>query len=252
MGSKLSTAVFAVTVVGLAAMATTATACYCGAGRYAVCCRACCAPVAQQCHTVMRTCQQVIYEQKQYTCYRTCYEPVWEQKPITAVRYESETRYRQCVETVCKPVFETAERDVCYTVCRPVTYQQTVKVCGGHWETREVACSVPQPCDPCAPAAKSVQHCRVWVPEMIDKQVECVRYVTETRTTKVPYTVCRLVTEQRVHQVPYVVCKAVPYQTTVPCLRYVAKQVPYTVTRCEPRTICTQVPVQVCCPAACD
>ncbi len=252
MRRKLWEMSFAVAVVWLAAMASTATACYCGVGRYAVCCHACCAPVAQQCYTVMKTCQQVIYEQKQYTCYRTCYEPVWEPKPVTAVRYESETKYRQCVETICKPVFETAEREVCYPVCKAVTYLRTVKVCGGHWETREVACCVPQPCDPCAPAVKSVQQCRVWVPEMIDKQVECVRYVTETRTRKVPYTVCRLVTEQRVHQVPYVVCKAVPYQTTVSCVRYVAKQVPYTVTRCEPRTISTQVPVQVCCPAACD
>ena len=56
-----------------------------GAARNA-CCRTCCAPVAQQCCTVMKTCQQVVYQQKQYTCYRTCYEPVWEQKTVTAVR----------------------------------------------------------------------------------------------------------------------------------------------------------------------
>ena len=156
MESKLFRTVFAVAMLWLAAVASPATACYCGAGRYAACCRACCcAPVAQQCCTVMKTCQQVVYEQKQYTCYRTCYEPVWEQKPVTAVRYESETRYRQCVETVCKPVFETAEREVCYTVCRPVSYLQTVKVCGGHWETAKWRAACRSPVIPCAPAAKS-------------------------------------------------------------------------------------------------
>jgi len=241
----------AMAVVLLSGMVGTVEACYCGAARYAVCCRTCREPAPQQCCTVMKTCQQVVYQQKQVTCYRTCYEPVWEQKTVTAVRYVSETQYRQCVETVCKPVYETAEREVCYTVCKPVKFMQTVKVCGGHWESREVECCTPKPCDPCAPATKSVRKCCVWVPEVVEKQVECVKYVHETMTKKVPYTVCKMVAEQRVRQVPYTVCKAVPYQTAARCLRYVAKQVAYTVTRCEPQTVSTQVPVQVCCPAAC-
>ena len=242
----------AVAVVLLVGMAGTMEACYCGAARYAVCRRACCTPCVQQCYTVMKTCPEVVYQQKQYTCYRTCCEAVWEQKTVTAVRYETETKYRQCYETVCKPVFETVEREVCYTVCKPVTCLQTVKVCGGHWETREVECCAPKPCDPCAPAVKSVRQCRVWVPEMIDKQVECTQYVTETKVKKVPYTICsKVVSEQHPIQVPYTVCKAVPYETTVPCVRYVTKQVPYTVTRCEAQVVYKQVPVQVCCPAAC-
>jgi hypothetical protein len=126
---------------------------------------------------------------------------------------------------------------------------QTVKVCCGHWETREVECCAPQACAPCAPAAKTTRQCRVWVPEIVEKQVECVKYVAETATKKVPYTTCKMVAEQVARQVPYTVCKAVPYQTTVSCVRYVAKQVPYTVTRCEPKVVTTQVPVQVCCPA---
>ena len=84
---------------------------------------------------------------------------------------------------------------------------------------------------------------------MVEKQVECVRYVRETVTKKVPCTVCKMVTDQRVCQVPYTVCVPQQYQTTVPCVRYVAKQVPYTVTRCEPQVVTVQVPVQVCCPA---
>ena len=62
-----------------------AEACYCGCAGAACCQTSCCCAVPQQCCTVMRTCQQVVYEPKQYTCYRTCYEAVWEQKPVTCV-----------------------------------------------------------------------------------------------------------------------------------------------------------------------
>jgi hypothetical protein len=248
---KLLTISAAAAIVWLTGMTNPATACYCGVGRYARCVSVCCTPVAQQCYTVMKTCQEVVYQQKQYTCYRTCYEPVCEEKTVTAVRYVPETKYRECVETVCRPVYETAQRDVCCTVCKPVKTMQTVKVCSGHWETRQVATCCPNPCDPCAPGVKATKQCRVWVPEVVEKQVECVKYVTETQIKKVPYTVCKMVTDQRVRQVPYTVCKAVTYETKAPCVRYVAKQVPYTVTYCEPQMVTKQVPVQVCCPAVC-
>ena len=102
----------------------------------------------------------------------------------------------------------------------------------------------------CAPAVQK-KVCKVWVPEMQQRQVECVRYVAETKTKKVPYTVCKMVPEQIVRKVPYTVCRPEKYQTTVSCVRYVSKQVPYTVTRCEPKCVTVQVPVQVCSPAAC-
>ncbi len=247
---KLSEMSIVAAVILLAGLSGTVEACYCGAALGLL-------PPgvlrpAQQCCTVMKACPQVVYQEKQYTCYRTCYEPVYEQKTVTAVRYEYETHYRECTETVCRPVYETAEREVCYTVCKPVREMQTVKVCSGHWETREVECCKPQTCcNPCGPAEKTTQQCRVWVPEMVDKQVECVRYVSETMTRKVPYQVCKLVPQEVKYQVPYCVCKPVSYQTTVSCVHYVAKQVPYTVTRCEPVVVNQQVPVQVCSPAAC-
>ncbi|MCE5302973.1 MAG: hypothetical protein LLF97_07675 [Planctomycetaceae bacterium] len=242
----------AMTVVLSLVAVDAAQACYCGAARWAVCRRACCCESCTGCTTVMRTCQKVVYQPRQYTCYRTCYEPVCEQKTVTAVRYVPETRYRSCVQTVCRPVYETVEREFCYTVCRPVTSMQTVKVCCGRWEMRNVECCASNPCDPCGPAVKTTRQCRVWVPQVVEKQVACVRYVTETVKKKVPCTVCRMVSEQRTLQVPYTVCKAENYQTTVSCVRYVAKQVPYTVTRCEPQVVTTQEPVQVCCPAACQ
>ena len=76
--------------VALAAMsAGSADACFCGApgstaGRVA-CCDTCeCCP--QQCSTVMKTCREVVYEQRQYTCYKTCYERVCEQKTDQCVK----------------------------------------------------------------------------------------------------------------------------------------------------------------------
>ncbi len=108
----------------LAIAASTADACYCGAARYRLFRRACCsadyAACKMQCHTVMKTCKQVVYEKQQYTCYKTCYERVCEQKSVNCVKYVPETRYRECAYTVCKPVWETRVRTCNYTVCKPV------------------------------------------------------------------------------------------------------------------------------------
>ena len=54
-----------------------AEASYCGAARYKSC-TACCDPVEyacckKQCHTVMKTCREVVYEQKQYSFSKTVY-----------------------------------------------------------------------------------------------------------------------------------------------------------------------------------
>jgi hypothetical protein len=238
--------VLAVVLSGL--MASSAQACYCGAARRAVCCYYSCCPATCQTYTVMQTCQKVVYEQKLYTCYRTCCVPVYEQKTMPAVRYVAETHYRDCVEVVCRPVYETAYRDVCCTVCKPVKEVRTVRVCCGHWETQNVECCVPNPCDPCAPATKVMKQCRVWKPEIVEKQVECTRFVPETVVKKVPYAVCRMVTDQVVRRLPYTVCRAVEYQMPITCVSYVQKQVPCTVVRCEPKIVTVQVPVQVCCP----
>ena len=189
-----------------------------------------------------------------------------------------------------KPVHETREREVCYTVCKPVKYTKTIQCRTGRWETQ--VCEKPGPVvtkcvqepgcwvwDPCkcrcvyVPGqCKQVQiQCppirvckKVWVPEIVEKEVECTKYVRETCVKKVPYTVCRMVPEQRVKtctyrvckmvreqrvkQVPYTVCKPVCYEKTIQCVQYVPRKVAYTVTRCVPRVVCTQVPVKVCCP----
>ena len=235
--------VIAIAVVALAA----GTADACGRCHRAVCC--CVTQPACECTTVMQTCRKVVYEPQQVTCYKTCYEPVCEQKTVQCVRYEREVKYRQCTYTVCKPVWETVQKEVCETVCKPVAYKKKIQVCSGHWEDRPVT---PAPCAPaaCAPAAcQPVQKtCRVWVPEIQEKEIDCVKYVAETVRKQVSVPVCRMVAEQKTRQVPYTVCKPVSYTQVVNCVRWVPKQVPYTVTRCVPKVVEVQVPVKVCKP----
>ena len=71
----------------LTVAAQSADAAYCGAARYRCCAPSCGSAdycgVKQQCHTVMKTCKEVVYEKKQYTCYRNVYKPVYETKHIS-------------------------------------------------------------------------------------------------------------------------------------------------------------------------
>ncbi|MHC4403719.1 MAG: hypothetical protein ACYTG0_29020, partial [Planctomycetota bacterium] len=122
-----------VVAVMLAALsADTADASYCGVAKFRRCKPVCCVDhtcCKWQCHTVMKTCRQVVYEPKQFTCYKTCYQPVCVPKTITCTKYVPETHYRECKFTVCKPVWETKTRQVRYTVCKPVWETKTRQVC---------------------------------------------------------------------------------------------------------------------------
>ena len=141
----------------------------------------------EYCYTVCHP----VYENHVKVCQYTVCKPVWE------------TCCKEIHYTVCVPVQECCEREVCYQVCKPVHCTQTVNVCCGHWETR-VGCCEPacNCCDPCCPACQ----CRVWVPEVQQRQIDCVKYVTETCVKKVPYTVCRMVPQERVKTCTYQVC----------------------------------------------
>ena len=102
--------------------------------------------------------------------------------------------------------------------------------------SRSEAC---EPVEACGPRCK---QCRVWVPEVCEKQIECTKYVRETCVKKVPYTVCKMVPEQRVKtctyqvchmvkevcekRIPYTVCKMVPEQRVKTCTYQVCKMVP--------------------------
>ena len=58
--------------------------------------------------------------------------------------------------------YETRERECCYTVCKPVHYTKTIKVCSGHWETRDVECCAPAACEPscCQPQCCEPNCCQ--------------------------------------------------------------------------------------------
>ena len=152
-------------------------------------------------------------------------KPVWE------------TRTREVHYTVMKAVYETYEQEICRTVLRPVKCTKTVQICSGRWETRT---TVKQSC--CGKkhgAAQRIlsQH-RVWVPEVLEKQVECVRYVPEVQTIRVPYTVRRLVPEHHVKTIAYQVCRMV-YETRI-------KNHTYQVSRLIPEQHVKTVTYQVC------
>ena len=76
MRTALGVPLFAAILAVLAA--SNADASYCGAARYCRCRPECCVTTCcpEQCHTVMKTCREVVYEQQQVTCYKTCCERV--------------------------------------------------------------------------------------------------------------------------------------------------------------------------------
>jgi hypothetical protein len=241
--SRLSNALIAAVAL-LGGMVGTADAFYCGAARWA----ACRSPEPQQCCTIMKTCQQTVYEEKLYTCYRTCYQPIWEYKVVSGVRNVPQTHYRDCIQIITRPVYKEVVRQVPCLISRPVEETRTIKICTGHWETQNMVCCEPDPKDPSAKPVKKIQQCRVWKLEMVEKQVPYTRFVTETVMSKDTHWEQVIETDRVVHRIPYTVIVQQEFQSTVPCVRYEARQVPFTYTRMEPRVVTVQVPVQVCCP----
>jgi hypothetical protein len=155
-------------------VATTADACYCGAARHRCCKPACC--------TATKTCEEVVYEEKQITLYKTVYEEVVDKVVVDAVKYVPETEYR-CVKC---PTSQPNEAGCCQP-CAPAT------------------CAPTATCAPAAPV-----ECMRKVPFTVYR---CVCYQkTENRprvvVKQVPYTVTCCV--------PKVVCKQVPIDVCAP------------------------------------
>jgi len=118
-------------------------------------------------------------------------------------------------------------------VCKPVHYTRTIRECCGRWETQESCCPSPvvtkcvqEPgCwvwDPCCcrcvwcpgkchtvcvqcPPRKVCK--KVWVPEMQQRTINCVRYERECVQKQIPYTVCRHVSEQQQRTCTYTTCQ---------------------------------------------
>ena len=66
------------------------------------CCKPCCQPCCQQC-TVMKTCQEVVYEYKEMTAYKVVYEDVEDKVKVPCVEYEPAPRPACVPDTVLVP-----------------------------------------------------------------------------------------------------------------------------------------------------
>jgi len=155
---------------------------YCGAGQYRHCRPACCpAPCscgAVKCCTVMKTCQQVVYETREFTTYETVYEDVHEPKTVDAVKYVAETELRDLTTTV--------------------------------WETKTEACA---PVDGCGPAACCKQ---VPVPCIRQVPVTVFRAVPSKETLDTVRCVEKRIPRTITCRVPKVVCVQVPVEVCCP------------------------------------
>jgi len=265
--------------------------------------------VRQRTVTVYRQVPRVVTRQVQYTVcdrvqrertvpYVTC-RPVYEEKQVPYTYCEPVYEQRTATRTVHRPVYEDVQRE--YTVMVPhtewhtgvrkvcqmqeVTQTRTVCVDQGHWEEQCVSSPCGPACGPggdCCHMACRPMTCRVWRPNLVEKQVPYTvcrpvyvdqeyRYCTtsykpETRTCTqrvcrhVPeeveynYTVCRMVQRQAERTVR--VCRyvqetherVVHYTELVP--RTETREEQYTVYDCVPEertvdyTVCVPVPVE--------
>jgi hypothetical protein len=185
---KNSIAAIAIGAALLAVGVSTADACYCGANRCRIrhcACRCQAATCCQmQCFTVMKTCQEVTYEERQCTQYKTVYEEVIDKRVVDAVKYVEDTEYR------CVPC----------TICQP----------------RQPA--ICEPAKTCAPAASCESTCcekvqvlrkapiTVYRPVTYQKVEETPRVVTK----QVPYTITLCEPKVVYKQVPVTICCPVP------------------------------------------
>ena len=158
-------------------------------------------------------------------------------------------------------------------MCKPVHYTKTVEYKTGRWENQcyEVPGPIVTKCvadvgpcdeaigtvdDACAPATcapvkmKRIQvQCppvkcfrKVWVPMTCTREVQCVKYVTETCVKTCTYKVCKMVPEQRT--CTYTVCKMVPEQRVKTCTYKVCKMVPEQRVRTCTYKVCRMVAEQ--------
>ena len=187
----LVVAVFLVCGIG-----SVADACYCGAARYRCCRQACCCTpcCSQPCCTVtvMRTCQEVVYDEVEQTCYKTVYEEVVENVPVDAVRYVEGTAYRCAPCTVMQP-------------CSP-------QACGPA-KTCAPAASQPAPCCDMVPVQvlRKVSYPTA-TPQHYQKMEERKRVVAK----QVPYKITVCVPKVVYRQVPVTICCPLPSCCAMP------------------------------------
>lgn len=223
--------------------------------------------------------------------------------PEVRRRTESWTECRQVwedqVQTQTVMVPHVERRQGFRTVCRPVQARGLRTVCEdrGHWEQRPIPappiCRPVPVCHPCGgvvavtccPIPCPPRFCRVWVPNIVRRQVEytycrmeyaqepCEYSVTVCRPEQrqCSVRVCRMVAEPKSREVEFTVCvprveqrirevvehRCVPTQReerfTVMVPHEVKCEVDVQVCRMVPRRVVQRVPVyQPCCVTICD
>jgi hypothetical protein len=173
--------------------AATADACCCGTVRLR-CHKTCCQPTCQmQCITVMKTCQKVVYEEKECTFYKTVFKQVVEKKTVPTTKFVEDTAYRCAPFTGMVPKPAAA----CEPVKPPCAPAQCAAPCN---EMMPVQClrKVPYTTFREEPAEKTEE-----VPRIVEKQV--------------PYTVICCVPKTVCVQVPVTVCCPMPCCDKAPC-----------------------------------
>jgi hypothetical protein len=168
-----------------------AEACYCGIARLR-CHKVCCQPTCQmQYCTVMKTCEKVVYEDKECTFYKTVFEEVKEKKNVPTTKFVEGTAYR------CAPFTGMVPKPA--PVCEPA----------------KPACA---PCN--APCNEMTQvQCLRKVPytTFSEQPAEKVEEVTRIVEKQVPYTVICCVPKTICVQVPVTVCCPMPSCGVQPC-----------------------------------
>ena len=214
-----------------------------------------------------------------WTEYKTEFETRTKHVAYTVCKPQWEVKQRKY--TVYRPVCSIQTKEVAYTVCKPVPYQKTIQINCGRWERQ--CYQVPGPvvykkvavADPCAAAcsdtgngggAATYTPCKcklvkvqcppvtcyrkVWIPEVKEKVINCVKYVPQRCTKTVHYSTTKLEPEVRVQH--YKVCKMVPEKQIKTVTYQVCKKVPvtrsctYTVVRYVPEKRLKTVSYRVC------
>ena len=227
-------------------------------------------------------------EQRERVC------TVYERFPVTKMVQQQctvivpEKRTREVCQTVCRPVVRTVVQDVCVPVtvkekrqgmrqvCKMQEVQETRTICEdqGCWQEQPcapVACGCrhrcAHRCDPCAvkacdPCNPCVSTRKVWVPNIVQKQVvvKCLKpvmvcepceyevCVVQNRVEKRQCQVTDYVRETAKKMVEYTVCVPKCEVRNVQCTTYECKPVQKKIieTVMVPHEVEKVVPVQVC------
>lgn len=248
--------------------------------------------------TEMRTvrCREYEPQQREYTVNRVRWVRETETVERKCTEWVREERVKEVTYTVCKPVWveETRTRTVMVPkkvtvegtrkVCKMVPVEETRTVCvdEGHWEERPCkpgllgrcrlcrhrcqptvkACCEVDACAPACTPAVTCCTCKVWVPNIVKKEVTVTCHKPQWTEEPCTYTkvvcepvekeytvrVCKWEKEEVTRECKYTVCvpKEVVKPVQVVRCRKVVEPITKTCTVMVPKIVEKEVPVRVC------